>query len=97
VAQSQQEVNLVVQVMSCWNLGQLKSFVDVIFEIPAHLVVTKMVKKKGAKMVKKDPAASRRIEISPGKKPTWTKGPARVQGEGDHCRGQNFPGKNAPG
>jgi hypothetical protein len=38
VARAQRKVNQVDQETSCENSGELKSFVDGIFEIPAHLV-----------------------------------------------------------
>lgn len=68
MARVQRIVNQVDQVTSCVNPEQLKSFVDGIFEISVHPVLTNMVKKNGAILVKKDPAASRRIGSFPGEK-----------------------------
>jgi hypothetical protein len=52
LARAQRTVNQVDHAMtSCWNPGQMKSFVDGIFEILAHLVVANLVKKKDAILV----------------------------------------------
>jgi hypothetical protein len=63
----------------------------------AHLVVANLMKKNGAIPVKNRPAASWRFEIFPGKKPALDKMTGSSSGEGNHCRGQNFPDKKAHG